>query len=265
MHFNNGAQIEIELVQGDVATNLTKIYKHLQHAPLNFKKWDSPFYLDHATLDELVNNLKMLGTLVGVDVDIEQCLPFDQAYYNQLHKTYELGYNGNPDWLDFHEHIHLCEAHHRNFNLRTVSIDYRERAGPLIKPFNNTYLSNIITDVTPGTVYVEWAELGKPVYTYWLDNEPNDPARICELAKPWLTFKPKLRIATQHTNLLSNVDPNFYDWWKQYESDWCRHWQLDAWPIEFIKGVIQVGTVLDLDAMINLFRQQMPLEKITLQ
>jgi hypothetical protein len=135
----------------------------------------------------------------------------------------------------------------------------------LTKAFNNTYLSNIITNIVPGTVYIEWAELGKSPYNYWLDNEPDDLDRMCKLAKPWLLFKPKLRIATQYTDLLSTVDENFYSWWEQYESDWCRHWRLDAWPIEFIRGVIQVGTVKELDTMISLFQQQIPVERITLR
>jgi hypothetical protein len=267
MHFNNGTQIEIELVQGDVATDLTKIYKHLQHVPLNFKKWDNPFYLDHVTLDELINNLKILGTQVAVDVDTDKCFASQQSYYNQLHKIYEIGYNGNPEWLDFHEHIHLCEQYYRNLNPRSISIDYRERAGPLTKIFNNAYLSNMITEIVPGTVYVEWAELGKPPYYYWLDKEPDDLDRLCQLAKPWLTFKPRLRVATQHINLLEHVDLNFHNWWEQYESNWCKHWHIAKWPIEFMKGVIQVGKINDehLNVMIDLFRQQMPVERITLR
>jgi len=264
MHFNNETQIEIELVQGDVATDLIKIYKHLQHVPLNFKNWDNPFYLDCVTLDKLIEDLEALGVPLGVNVDTSNCLPFQQSYYNHLHKIYEINYNGNPAWLDFHEHIHLCECRDKNISIRAASIDYRERAGPLTRPFNRAYLSNIITEVSPGTVYIEWAELGKPPYNYWEDNEPNDLGRICQLAKPWLTLKPKLRVATQYKDLLSNIDPEFHNWWAHYESDWCRHWHIDKWPVEFMRGVLQVGTVQQLDSMLELFHQKIPIERISL-
>jgi len=265
MHFNSGDQVEIELVDGVVAAALEKVFKHLQHVPLNFRKWDNPFYLTYVTFNDLVSGLVTSGNAVGVRVDTNECTTLNQTYYNQLHKIYEKGYNGDPKWLDFHEHIHLCEDHYRNCVLRSATIDYRERAGPLTKSFDHLYLSNMVTDIAPGMVYIKWAELGKTPYSYWVDKEPNDLSRLCELAKPWIKFRPKLHIATQHTNLLSNVKSEFFPWWNQYESDWCNHWQLDKWSIECIKGVIQVGTIKQLDIMLDLFRQQIPVERISLQ
>jgi len=189
----------------------------------------------------------------------------DQYYYNQLHKIYEHGYNGHPGWLDFHEHIHLCEFYYRNNNVKSVAIDYRERAGPITGGFDSAYLANMTTDIRPGTVYIEWAELGKTPYHYWLDNEPSDLAQMCQLSKPWLRFRPKLLVSTQHVDLLADVDSNFCQWWKNYEHDWCKHWNIEKWPIEFIKGVIHVGDVKDLDTMLELFHQQILVERISLK
>ena len=265
MHFNNGTQIEIELVQGAVATALEKVYKHLQHVPLNFKKWDNPFYHSVVTIDELIAELVKIGSMLGIQVDPEQCSSGNQLYYNQLHKIYETNYNGNPTWLEFHEHIHLCEEYIKNSTLNVASIDYRERAGPLIKPFDPAYLSNMVNEITPGMVYVQWSELGKTAYGYWSDCEPENLERMCQLVKPWLTFKPKLLVATRPTNLLSDVNTEFHNWWKLYEADWCKHWNIESWPIEYIKGVIQVGTITQVDKMIDLFRQHIPVERVTLQ
>jgi hypothetical protein len=265
MHFNNGDQIEIKLINSPVTTALEKIFKHLQHVPLNFKKWDNPFYVESVAFSDLVSELVTTGDALGIQVDASECIALNQLYYNQLHKIYETNYNGDPRWLDFHEHIHLCELHYRQDPLRSVLIDYRERAGPLTKSFDNSYLSNIVTDIVPGMVYIQWTELGKRPYNYWIDNEPNNLDRLCQLSKPWTHLRPKLCIATQHINLLDDIDPGFFAWWNQYESAWCKHWQLDNWPITYQAGVIHIGTIDQVDTMIDLFQQQIPVERITLQ
>jgi len=265
VHFNSGAQIEIELVQGAVSTALEKVYKHLQHVPLRFANWDNPFYLETVSYNELVENLVVAGQRVGVTVDPEQCIPFQQKYLNSLHLIYEKSYNGKPEWLDYHELIHLCEFYNNGSPLKVATIDYRERAGPLIKPFDNECLANLITDISPGTVYVEWSELGKIPYDYWADREPDSITRLCELAKPWVTFKPKLRIATHQINTMTNVKPNFHAWWDQYKLDWCKHWNLDSWSVENMHGVINVGKVNDMDAMVELFKQKQSITKVSLQ
>lgn len=254
--FSNGVHIDLELSQDVVSTDLIKIYKHLQHAPLKFTKWDNPFYFDSVSFDDLVKNLIEAGQQVGVVVDPLQCIPYNQQYLNYLHKIYEKNYNGNSQWLDYHEQIHLCEFYCAGSTLRSATIDYREQAGPLIKPFKNEYLDNLITEVEPGTVFVEWSELGKTPYDYWADQEPDDITRICELAKPWQTFKPKLRIAMHRFNTMRNVDPNFSSWWDKYKVEWCKHWNLNNWSVEDMHGVIKVGNVKDVDAIAELFKQR---------
>lgn len=264
VHFNSGTQVEIELVPGAVATAVEKVYKHLQHVPLKFTNWDNPFYLDTVSYTDLVENLVVAGKRMGVVVDSSQCIPFQQNYLNHLHRIYEKSYNGKPGWLDYHEQIHLCEVYHAGSQLRVATIDYRESAGPLTRSFNNEYLANLITEIEPGTMYVEWSELGKTPYDYWADQEPNNITRLCELAKPWLTFKPKLRIAMRGFSTMSNVNSNFYTWWDNYKLDWCRHWSLDSWTVENMHGVIKVGSVKDLDTMIELFKQKQSIIKVSL-
>jgi hypothetical protein len=264
IHFNNNTQIKIEIVPGPATVALKQIYKHLQHAPLNYKKWDNPFYHNFITINELTSDLVNYGKALGIEIDFDKCVNYNQPYYNQLHEIYETRYNGDPAWLEFHEHIHLCETH-RTIQPQSGSIDYREHAGPLTRDFNPLYLSNLVNHIVPGMVYMEWAELGKIPYCYWKDSEPDNLERLCQLAKPWLKFRPKLLIATQHINLLDNVDQRFHAWWEQYESDWCKHWNIEKWNIEHMSGVLHVGTITQLDTMLDLFKQQVPIDRVSLQ
>jgi hypothetical protein len=264
VHFDNNEQIELELVLGAATTTLEKVYKHLQHVPLKFTKWDNPFYLDNVSFKDLVDNLVIAGQAVGVAVDSSQCIPFQQNYLNYLHKIYEKNYDGTPEWLDYHEQIHLCEFHYHKSSLRVATIDHRGQSGLLVTPFNKEYLRNLTTQIAPGEVYVEWSELGKIPYDYWLDNEPNDIDRLCELAKPWLHFRPKLRIAMHQINTLANVDSAFHIWWEQYKLDWCRHWHIDNWPVENMFGVIKVGHIKQFDALADLFKQRHSVTRVSL-
>lgn len=248
---DNNAKFEIELEQNTIADTIKKIFKHLQHVPIPFKTWDNPFLLDNQTHKTLVQDLKLFAQRLKIDVDVELCYSQDQSYFNYLHKIYEKSYNGDPKWLDYHEHIHLCEKHEDDSFKRLV-IDYREKSGPLEQRFNLSFREFFKNEVNPGEVYLSWAELGKTPYGYWENREPDDINRICELAKPWLILRPKLSIAFSNKNFLINkkID-NFNHWWKQYHDQWCHHWNIDHWSIEDMFSVSKIGYIDDLDRLKN--------------
>jgi hypothetical protein len=161
-----------------------------------------------------------------------------------MHSLYEKGYNGNSCWLDFHEHIHLCELYYINERQPRLTIDYREKSGLLEKKFDISWMESATTIIQAGDVYIEWAELGKHPYTYWKNNEPDDIRRICELVKPWLKLRPKLQIATADVNRLANKDiVGFNQWWSRYSDKWCQHWNITKWDINDIMACTVIGRV----------------------
>jgi hypothetical protein len=181
--------------------------------------------------------------VVSVDVDAALCLANDQQYFNYLHTIYEKNYNGTTDWLNFHEHIHLCETYFTKPPMCLI-LDHRETAGPLKTKFNIDWLKDSVTQVCPGDVYLRWAELGKIPYEYWTNNEPNDITRMCELAKPWNILYATVSVALENIDLLAgkNIDA-FNTWWVQYHDQWCEHWQIPNWPIHYQYGMIKIGKI----------------------
>jgi hypothetical protein len=247
--FSNDSTIEIDIDNSQLGTTYQKIYKNLTHVPIPFSKWDNPYYLKTLSYIELVDQLILYANLVSVKVDRELCLQRNQQHFNDIHKIYEKNYDGHRAWLDFHEHIHLCEYYDRP--CKFLSIDYREKAGPLEKKFDMTWMKNTTTKIKKGDIFVQWAELGKTPYSYWLNNEPTDIARMCELAKPWLKLRPKLLIATDNKDTLENVKVDeFTEWWKQYSKPWCDHWGLESWTIKDIYAANVFGNVPDIDRII---------------
>jgi|TARA_R110000782_G_scaffold161238_1_gene253233 hypothetical protein len=248
--FNDKSSILIKTRDCLAWSEVHKIYRHLQHIDIPFKAWDYPSYTSQHSFKSLVDKLAHFGKLLDIDIDISRCLRLDQTYYNLIHKIYEDNYNGNPTWLDFHEHIHICEQ--KNPKISSIyRQDWREQAGPLIKKINKDLYTDLTTKINAGDVFTQWAELGKPPCQYWKDNEPNNIKRICELAKPWDNFNPVLCVAMQDIDLLDNIDDNgFNEWWKLYENDWCRHWGIKKWSIEDMHGVLVYGTV-DNIALLN--------------
>jgi hypothetical protein len=204
-------------------------------------------------VDDLINHAKLLG----VKVDRDKCIRQDQDHLNDLHRCYEFGYNGDQRWLNLHEHIHLCEQHGRSpSNYLITEIDYREKGGLLEKKFNTEWLTWGSTTVAPGDVYMAWSELGKTPYSYWLDGEPHDIDRICELAKPWLVLRPKFFIVFDHIDFFAiKSTQQFDEWWQLYHDDWCRHWKVPGWSIKDICTVNVIGKIADVSAMESLLDQ----------
>lgn len=258
----NKSVVNILFNNNPVAVTVKKMYSHLQYLPINFKPWDNP-YTVVANRDRIIDNLVEFGQRVGVTVDRNRTLAGDQDYFNLIHKIYEQSYDGNPQWLDFHEHIHMCESQDKkNF---AVSIDYREKAGLLEKKFDPSWADTIVTSIARGDVYVSWAELGKTPYVYWKNSEPNDLARLCELAKPWLKLRAKITIALEDFDFVNHEDQDeFCQWWKNYETAWCQHWGIDHWGIREIAGVTVIGQVdnvelLDFNLSQNIHPQRLQL------
>ena len=230
LSFQNNHQVPIQLHLGPALTAVQDRYKHLQHVPIKFNEWENPFYTHNNTYDELVRQLIKFGKKVMVPVDQELCLSKTQSYLNHLHEIYEKNYNGDPGWLAFHEHIHLCELHgNDDANKKILVIDHRELAGPLNKKFDTTWLCNSTVKVKAGDVYFFWAELGKTPYGYWKNNEPNDINRLCELAKPWLTVRGQLSIALEDVDTIPDQEKwkEFCNWFAPFKEEWMRRWNID--------------------------------------
>lgn len=245
--FSDSSTVDITLAELPINTVFQKMCKNLQHVPIPFYEWDSPYFYDQYSYKELINQLALHGTELGLIINPEQCK--EQDYLNELHAIYEKNYDGEPAWLKFHEHIHLTEHYYKP--RRTIlRIDYREKGGPATKPMEYEWLTNMSTKIKQGEVFFFWAELGKTPHQYWTNGEPENFDRLCELAKPWVNFRPILNIALDDIDLADN--PNIEDfklWWPAYHDRWCQHWGIPKWTAEQMLGGIVVGTIDNLSAV----------------
>ena len=257
--FENQKTIDIELNDSAAASSYAKINKHLQHVPLPFRPWDNTYYFHDLELETLVDQLCQFGNEVNIIVDKTRCLQKDQGYFNHLHKLYEDSYNGHSAWLDYHEHIHFCEAHPNTCPQMPISflaLDYREKSGLLEKSVDPSWFDLLQTHVDAGDVFVVWAELGKSPYGYWSDHEPDNLDRICELVKPWLRFRPKLCVALESGSLVADKNrQDFEKWWAQYHDDWCQYWKIPSWSLDQMYGVSVIGKVADFDLLVQQLQQ----------
>jgi len=238
MVFNDGSTILFNLNETKVAGAYHRLLKHLQHVDIPFRDWDNPL-LSNNCIDRLIE----YGRKIGVSVDRSRCESHDQRYLNDLHEIYERRYDGDPSWLDYHEQIHLCEKIGLQGH-RFLHIDFREKAGMLIRPFDLKWLDESTTEIKAGDVFVRWAELGKTPYSYWSDDEPDQPDRLNELAKPWLELHPKIMIALEDWDCLASTKVvEFSSWWKPRHDAWCRHWGIPKWDLGNMFSVLVFGKV----------------------
>ena len=262
--FSNNKTIDLSIDNTPLGTAYQKIYKNLSRADFTFNNWDDPYYLCNITYQELVDRLTHYAGKVSIQIDQERCLLQDQNYFNKIHKIYEQNYNGDPAWLDFHEHIHMCEFYFRENN-KFLHINYREKSGLLEKPFDLKWLDNATNNIRAGDIFVSWAELGKTPYTYWLNKETDDIVRICELAKPWLILRPIINIALEDFDQLENKKiVEFESWWKQYSKTWCQHWNIPSWNIYNIFSSAVFGKVDNVSTIIDYLKNNIHPTKISM-
>ena len=126
-----------------------------------------------------------------------------------------------------------------------VWVDWKDQAGRIETPITDELLDELVSVVRAGDVFVAYAELGKPPYTYWRDREPNDTARMCELAAPWKSFKPRIGIALADRELHPSDWPEFCAWFESVQDAYWQGLKLPARPVSQQQCVLPVGRVED--------------------
>jgi hypothetical protein len=109
------------------------------------------------------------------------------------------------------------------------------------------------SQLQPGDLYLQWAELGKTPYRYWMDNEPDDKERLCNLAKPWVNLYSKLIVSVgSHSHNQLDNQSDFDLWWQSRSQEWCQHWNIDSWTLADINSVIVIGKIDNFEELTNI-------------
>jgi hypothetical protein len=252
--FSDGNSVDLEIDPTPLGDVYQKIYKHLSHVPIPFKPWDNPWYRKTHSLLNLVELLDMYARRAGVAINIDQCLQQNQPHLNYLHKVFEEHSDGSPIWMDFHEHIHICEQYYLPIT-KYASIDYRHLAGPLIRPMIPDWTKSASTKIKAGEVFTCWTELGKLPYHYWRDGEPDDIDRLCALGKPWVLLQPRILIALEDIDRLIYVDVDkFEPWWNRYRREWSQHWNMSDYTVEQMFSSVVFGRIPSLELVVENFK-----------
>lgn len=257
LYFNDKQIIECEEEDNPVQAYVRRAIKHLCHVELDFKDWMNPF---SSSQSFSIMQLKKYAQKLNIEIKDN----FSQQDFNHLHEIYEKNYDGRSIWLDFHDYIHVCQNPEEN-NYKILHIDWREKASPLYKKFNYEYMQYASPEIEKGDIYVWWSELGKTPYHYWENREPNNTQRLCELAKPWITLRPRLFVAFENFNFVRSKQVDAFEtWWKKYHSVWCKHWNIPKWTLRDQFSVIKVGKVVNIIELQNILEQKIPLKKVVL-
>lgn len=243
--------LKLMLYKNPIAEYIYHCAKHLKHVPLNFYEQDIFFDSLHGNFDTAATKLIEYGNYVCVEVDKTKLIY--QSYLNHLHEIYEKKFDGSPNWLKYHEVIHIIEKFLSNGKAEPIiSVNYRHLAGQLEKPFLREYYKHASLKIKKNQCFVRWQELGKPPYFYYKNKEPDNIIRLCELAKPWITLRPSFHIACDDIDLTTGIDLEPFDaWFEVYKNDWCKHWNIEDWDSTEMFKIIPIGFIEDSDQLIN--------------
>jgi hypothetical protein len=205
-------------------------------------------------IEKLIKTFKDVGISVTFQkLKIQECLnELHDLYFNNFDKSKE--HADQKKWLEIHDLIHLLET---NDDRNCLWFDYKEMAGPLIKKFNRKFLKYATTTIKKGYCYFCAHELGKDLYKYWNDGEPNDLKNICRVSKPWLFLRPLLDVAIKDSVDKKKYDsPGFSNWLKDFKDPWCMHWGLKDWNPWELSAHIPIGYIPNIDYLIDRFARK---------
>lgn len=246
--------VDLILFDNELSHWYSRCVSHLKNIPLHFGPRENPLDVSQS-IASLSDSLIKHFSFFNISVDLVK-LPF-QNYLNQLHEHYLKNFDqskGSLDqkrWLQIHDLIHLLESN--NYASSFIWVDYKESAGPLIKKFNRQFLKYSTTVIKKGHCYLSAHELGKDLYKYWNDKEPNDIDNICRISKPWLFLRPLLDVAIKDHEHKKHHDKSFLAWLEKYRYKWCKHWSLSDWQPQELSAFIPIGYIEDIDLLLERF------------
>ena len=255
--FSDGTSVAIELLDTPLKTVCQHWFKNLSRVPLPECPWFNPYASQTHSYESVVDSLCKFGQMLDIVVDRSRALSKDQTYFNELHEMYERDYviNPDPNWMNFHDHIHWCEQFYET-NGRRLVVYHRELSGPLAVPMNLDWMNAATHLVQAGDVYVSWAELGKIPYVYWKTGEPNQLSRMKELMQPWKNLYTKLTVAVESFDTIQDLKVDeFNHWWQHYEQPWCEHHGITHWNIQDQFGVLVIGRIQNIDLVQDLCKK----------
>ena len=262
LFLNDNTKFNITLDETPVKTYVLKCFKHLQHVDIDFSDWDNPYYYEDPEhlLIKYANEL-------NIQIDNSEKIKNNQKILNYLHEVYEKNYDGNSLWLKFHEQIHRCET--KNLKKTSLNLEWREKGGLLNSKIEKSMIDEYgTTKLKCGDLFVSWSELGKLPFDYWLDGEPDDINRLCELARPWVILRPRLKVYLEDYDTLADkiaFKDDFNKWWEQFKDQWCSHWGLDEYNLATQFKVIKIGKIHETNFLIDNLKKHNNPKKISLK
>jgi hypothetical protein len=243
----------IELEDNPVSRYMVRCVKHLQHLPLEFNHRDNPLLqVDTGEHQRIIGNT---ARALGISVDHD--LLCSQDYLNQLHNQYLKSYtsDSDPAWLPLHDALHAIEdAVHRD--RKSIWVDYKEQAGPLIRPFDRDLLRCHTASVVEGDCCVIAHDLGKNLWHYYRDQEPRELSNICAVVRPWQYLRPVLSMFYQSDSDLDrpyHTDPAFRVWVDRVGPLWARHYGILDWSPTEIHARLRIGRAAAWEAVFDRF------------
>jgi len=252
----DGMTIPCEIYDNYTANWWYKHSKHFQH----LEALQHPMYNPYSTEDIsfYVSEVKKYSDKFSLGIDIERNI--NQEWCNYAHQIYEVNcvkYCKDTDLQIIHMCIHKIEGllKTRNKPLKRIIIDYFSKTGLLSRKITAEDRKLQKLNHRRGSILITWTELGKTPSSYFRNNEPNLQSRVNELIKPFTDIFVNTNVLLEDGYVQNSDNPEMLEWWKEYESEWMKHWNLNSYDHSDYTDTICIGKVLDIDLLEDQYRR----------
>jgi len=224
-------RLSYQLATNPIAKMWMEKIKHISKLPLD------PIYTsknDPLTKEELNANMakdiKFLNDSIGRVYDIKS--EYDQQDCNNIH-AYTIRYQYDHPveirnvFHRLHRQLHLLEdlLLDTPSELLGLNAEWGEAGGLLTTTHKTSPYEYYTLRMIAGCLYQRWAEFGKTPYTYWKDQDLDDPQHFLATCKPHITFRPGFALCMRdHVEICQ--DTEFESWFKKYKQIWHEKYQV---------------------------------------
>lgn len=225
-------QLSYQLAANPIAQMWMKKIKHISKLPLDsiYTSKNDLLITKEVLNANMAKNIRFLNDSIGKVYDIKS--EYDQQDCNNLH-AYTIQYQYDQPveirnvFHRLHRQLHLLENLLSDTPPELICLlaEWGEAGGLLTTTHKTSPYEYYTLQMVAGCIYQRWSEFGKTPYTYWKNQDMDDPEHFLATCKPHISFRPGFVLCIKD-HIETCQDTEFESWFERYKKIWNEKYQV---------------------------------------